>query len=216
VTGYYGGTPRVGQDEYGRGGAPVGAAPAPPGQAGPSDPYVDPYDFSTDPILQKIKAASQQRMADAQARAIRLRGEEDADYADVQRHLAKERVDKPRQLTESLNDQNLFYSGAFGKQQTELATSLLDNEASAQRTHDTRLGGINDWLLGSQRDEESVVGEGEEGAAGRLAERLGDLPIAARKPGPLAGRAVKRIGAPARPLPRFKPPARIVKRGLGF
>jgi hypothetical protein len=161
-------------------------APSAPAPVTPQQPVVDPYDFSADPMLQRIRASLQARLQDAEAAAIRLRSEAELDYGDIQQKLGRERIEKPRALSNALNEQNLFYSGAFGKQQTDLARSLLETEAGAHRTHTGRLGEIETGLLGARRSHEEGSAEAEEEAAERLRERLGDLPMTPSPVSPLA------------------------------
>ncbi len=194
-----------------------GAPGAPGAPAAPAAPAVDPYDYSADPILQQIKALGAQRMADAQAAAIRARATETSDYGDVQARLGREQVEKPRELTENLNKGNLFYSSEFGKQQTSLSRALAENAAGEQRRHQERLAGIDQGVLGVERE---VQGEGisaEEAAAERLRERLGDtqygIPTGGHKPIPGIGGGVKSAlakrlrgkPAPQRPKPGQPP-----------
>ena len=201
--------------------APLPQAPmpgAPPG-APAEQPAVDPYDYSADPILQQIRALGTQRVADAQAEAIRLRAQEAADWTDTQAQLGREQVERPRALTENLNRSNLFYSSEYGKQQSGLARQLAEDAAGAQRAHLGRLSGIESGLTETQRAaaEQGIGAEGE--AAQRMRDRLGDLPLGggpahgtASRPAPrlnaspLAGALAGHVRARLAPRPRARRP----------
>lgn len=192
--------------------------PGQPGQGPPAlgaPPEVDPYDYSGDPVLQRIKAFGAQRLADAQAAAIRARGVAESDYGDVRARLGREQIDRPRALTESLNKGNLFYSSEYGKQQTDLSRNLAENAAAEQRRHQERLAGIDEGVLDVERGIQGESMSAEEAAAERLRERLGDLPVGRQGPRPVPGAgqvrpalASRLRGAPARPRPR--PPRRQI------
>ena len=189
--------------------AQVRARPKPmphagPGAAAPA-PVPDPFDYSADPILQRIRALGQQRGADAEASATRLRQEAELDFSDAQNRLGRDEVEQPKRLTENLNRSNLFYSSEFGKQQGNLATGLLENRAAAGRRHNERLGGIESGLLGARRGIADDDIEAEEGAAGRLRDMLGDLPMQRpqRQPRPQRPQRVPR--PPRLGLPRTPP-----------
>jgi hypothetical protein len=192
-------------------------APTAPGAPGTDFGLADPYDFSGDPMLQRIRALGQARLQDAEAAAINLRRQAELDYGDVQARLGRERVERPRALTNALNQQNLFYSGEFGRQQSNLARSLLENEAGEQRRYQERLGGIESGLLEARRGYEQSGLEAEEEAAERLRERLGDLSFqqqqgaapAARGQLGRALRPVRPVGGIYRQRPRRpRPPQR--------
>lgn len=205
---------------------PGGWGPQMAAQAGQqlgAPPEVDPYDYTTDPVLQRIKAFGAQRLADAQAAAIRARQVAQSDYGDVQARLGREQIERPRALTESLNKSNLFYSTEYGKQQTGLARTLAENAADEQRRHQERLAGIDQGVLDVERGVQGESMSAEEAAAERLRERLGDLPVGRQERRPMPGAGQVRpalaarlggLGGAPRPRPRSRP--RPPRRGIGY
>jgi len=179
-------------------GTPAVGAPGQP-------PEANPYDYSADPILQRIQALGESRFADAQAEAIRLRREAELDYGEVQQRLGRERVEKPRALTENLNQSGLFYSSHFGQEQSNLARSLLENEGVEQRKYQGRLSGIESGLLAARRSADEAGMDAEEEAAARLRERLGDLSLG--RPTAPAVSGIRRA---------VRPPTRAVVRKPGY
>lgn len=168
--------------------------PGPPGAPAP-EPFVDPYDFSADPVLQRIMAIGARRRAEAQAQALAARTGEEADWRDVQARLGRERIERPKALTEDLNRGNLFYSTEFGKQQGALARNLLEQAAGAERSHLERLSEIETAQRGVEEGVEDDIAAAREEAAARLRDRLGDLPIGS------TGQGMRPIrGAPQRSM----------------
>jgi len=225
----------------GRAGVPAPAPAAAPGAA-----PANPYDFSVDPILQRIKAFGEQSVRDAEAEALRYRKQLAIDYGDAdlarslglddatiaaagsnalstRAKLGRERVARPKALDEQLNDRdNLFYSGARIKQQGDLSTALLDQENTARGAVQGRFSDIESALTSARSAAAERNIGGEEDAADRLRERLGDRPYGPAAPGALgpASRAAGRIRAPLpaarRAAGRIRPPAAIARRGIGY
>jgi len=179
-------------------------------------PGVNPFDFSTDPILQRIAALQTMRRQDAQAEATRLRSELDIEFGfgaagdtnpfSVRAKLAEQEQKAPGKLDESLNPSNLFYSSTRDTRQADLSKSLLEARASAEGAYRKRgsdiEGGLRSALLNA--DEEDA--RAREDAAERLRERLGDLPVtAAARAQPGGIRAALRT---IRPQPPRRPPQR--------
>lgn len=203
--------------------------PAAGGVAQAPEELADPFDFSTDPILQRIQALGNRRRAEAQAAAGAARRQAEADWTDVQARLGREQVERPKALTENLNKGNLFYSSEFGKQQSDLARSLVEEAGAAQSAHQRRLGDIEAGLRDEEEDIESDLIGAQESAADRLRERLGDLPLGGQRR-PLGGAPRSRVagmlqqraaqGAPRMPglsaggLARRRPRARPRLGGL--
>lgn len=194
-----------------------------PGQqqgVNPGEPMQDPYDFSADPVLQRIMAMGERRRAEAQASALAARNTEEADWRDVQARLGREQVERPKALTENLNKGNLFYSSEFGTQQGNLARSLLEDAASAQRTHLGRLSDIESGQRGIEEGVEEDIASARESAAERMRERLGDLPLGGNGQGirpargaPATSRIAGMLGqhfgqGAARPVAQPRPTAR--------
>lgn len=162
--------------------APPAGAPAPPGGDGFQN-AVDPYDYSADPILQQIRALGVQRMADAQAAAIRERATAEADWADTQASDTRDQTRMPRALIDSLSSHNLGYSSAGNTQQTDLARSLTEGAAAHQRAYQEQLSGIQGHLTDTERDVAAGNVSAEQDAAQRLQDRIGDTPVGYQGPG---------------------------------
>lgn len=199
----------------------LGAGPG-GGGGGLGAPEADPYDYSADPLLQRMRAFGAQRLAEAQAAAIRARQVAESDYGNVQARLGRERVERPKALTESLNKGNLFYSSEFGKQQTDLSRVLAESAAEEQRRHQERLTGIEQGVLDVGREVEGENMSAEEAAAARLQERLGDQQFQQPQPRPVAGPVARALRGrtqgfrPGRPAPRPRPRPRPRRPGGGY
>lgn len=182
---------------------PPGAVLAPPEQA------VNPYDYSADAGYQRVRAIGERDVGNAQADALAQQKQLAIDQGDpslapdeqtaaaaranpfsVMAQLAKHRAEDPRALTEADNSQNLFYSGAAAKHQSDLVRSLLQQETDANSSARARMSDIQGGLLQARQSAADQTSQAQEEAAGRLRDRLGDLPV-----GPQGNAAP---GAPAR------------------
>lgn len=204
---------------------------APPAQP-PQDPQstADPYNYESDPVLQRTRALGQRTIAEAEADALRQRRQLALDYGDAQaaRELglseadiaaakanpfsvrakqAKAAHDQPMALDENLNKGNLYYSSARGTQQTNLATALLEDQSNAARGFQTSAGGISSDLLAARRGVEEGNWTAEQAAAARRQASVGDLNYAqpAAPHGRTAAHAQRSIG---HALGRLRPPRR--------
>lgn len=154
------------------------------------------YDFSADPILQTIQGQSQQRQAEAEASALAARKQLAIDFGDPslapdeatrQAALAnpfsrralfeKQAAEQPKQLTQQLSQQNLGYSSAGAKQQSDLATQLLGEQAAMQGEARGRLSDIDQQRRGTLSGIQDALVQAQQDAAGRLRDRLGDLSV---------------------------------------
>lgn len=152
------------------GGAPApqtGGAPNTPAPGAPVAPVA--YDINTDPALQTVNALT--GMSDEQARAQALKQKQDAllGYGDphlVQAllgdstlaqaaganptsqlaQLGHQRDTNTHNLTESLNKENLLYSGARVNQENEAAQQYQNALASAASGVNQGIGGIDSQL----------------------------------------------------------------------
>jgi hypothetical protein len=209
--------------------SPPAAQYSPGGGAGGTPdvpPEHDPFDLSADPILQRIRALSQRGRADAQAEAQRLISQLAIEYGDeeaggaaaaanpfsIKKKLAEARVKEPRQLIESLNKENLFYSSTKDIKENDLLKDLLGRETSASNAYRGARGDISEnlrrALLGYDESDAEALGGAEE----RLRDRYGDLPIrrnrGANPPTNLGGLVGGLIGGSPRPGVRPRPPKR--------
>lgn len=204
------------------------------GQPDPSDPGAgapgqieDPYNFESDPALQRIIALGQRRTAEAEARALARRKQLAIEFGDEsladdeatklaarnnpfsrRAQFEKAAREEPKALTENLNQGNLFYSSEFGKRQSDLAQNLLARQQAMQMEARGGVSDIDDELRGVREGVEETIFGAREDAADRMRERLGDLPM--RRPGfqirPGAGRPAPMIGFGRRPGPRRPKP----------
>jgi hypothetical protein len=201
------------------------AAPA------PVQPPPNPYDFSSDPLYQRIMALGEQRTEQANAAALSARTQDVIDYGDpdlarslglgdaaataaarnpfsVLAGLARNEKAAPAALDESLNKQNLFYSGARGKQQSDLAMSLGQNRYNAWQANTGRLTGITNTLTGSLNAIADQESQAAQDAATRRQQQLGDLPV-----GPTAANPLRAGVVPAGPpLSQASPVATALRR----
>lgn len=151
----------------------------------------DPFDFSADPILQRIKAISQRGRAEAAAEAERLTQQLAIEYGDeeaggaaaaanpfsIRKKLEKARVDEPKALLNNLNESNLFYSGHRQTRERDLMTDLLGRETAASNAYRGARGDISASLREALMSADEREAGGSEEAAMRLQERLGDLDV---------------------------------------
>ena len=126
--------------------------------------------YESDPVLARIRALNSQSVGDAEANATALRKQAviDTGLTDVGREiglddstlqaaaanplsvsatLQREAALRGQQLDESLNAQNLFYSGYRGTQLAQLAQSQLEEQANLARDLRSALGGIDQGVL---------------------------------------------------------------------
>lgn len=173
-----------------------GAGGAPGGQ-----PAVDPYNFDADPVYQRVIAANQRRVQEAQANSLAARKQLAIDSGDeslapdeatrqaarnnpfsLAAQFAKHAREQPRALTEQDNANNLFYSSAAGQHQSELAQQLLAEQAGNQAQTRGRLSDIESALRGEQQGAESDLLDAQQAAADRRQQQLGDLPVGQTQP----------------------------------
>ena len=166
------------------------------GQAPTVQGATDPYDFSADPILQRVQALGARRTAEAEAAALAARRQLAIDTGDVslapdeetrqqalnnpfsvRAQFEKKAHDQPLQLAGQLSQQNLGYSSAGATQQSNLATSLLGEQASNQATERQALSGIEEALRQAREGAQNDITAAQEDAAARLQQRLGDTPV---------------------------------------
>jgi hypothetical protein len=182
----------------------------PPGGGGgagaPASPDVNPYDYSADAGYQRVRAIGQRDVGDAEAQALAARKQLAIDQGDpslapdaqtaaaasanpfsIMAGLAKHRAEDPRALTEADNSQNLFYSGAAAKHQSDLVRSLLESETNARAQGRSAASQIDSGLLQARQGAADQTAQAQEEAAGRLRDRLGDLPVGPQH-APSAGR----------------------------
>jgi hypothetical protein len=129
--------------------------------------------YESDPVLARIKALGAQSVGNAQSEAAKLRKQAilDTGLTDVGREigvdentltaasgnptsllaqLARESQQRSRDLDESLNQENLFWSGARANRLGELATGRAEAEAALTRDLRNALAGIDSGLLSAQ------------------------------------------------------------------
>jgi hypothetical protein len=178
----------------------------PPGAGAPAPgaPAVNPYDYSADPAYQRIRALGQRDVGDAEAQALAARKQLAIDQGDpslapdeqtaaaaranpfsIMAGLAKHRAEDPRALIEADNSQNLFYSSTAAKHQSDLVRSLLESETNARAQGRSAASQIGAGLLRARQGAADQLGQAQEEAAGRLRERLGDLPVGAQQVQPV-------------------------------
>jgi hypothetical protein len=160
---------------------------------------VDQFDYNTDPILQRIRAFGLESRQNAEAEAQRARAQLDIQYGlgeagaqnpfSTRAKLAEARVREPKALRESLNEANLFYSGARGVRETDLQRSLLEREAAAEGQYQQAQSGISSALRSSLLAATQREQEGEESAAARRTKTLGELDV---RPKPPIARVLRR------------------------
>jgi hypothetical protein len=186
-----------------------GMTPGPLATALPPPVPVNIYDYTSDPLYQRTLALGQQRTEQANAAALRAQTQSLIDYGDpdlvrslglgediaaaaaqnpfsIMAQLRKGEHDRPIALDESLNKQNLFYSGHRGLAQSDLAQSLGQERYGAGQREQGTLTGIENTRLGALSTVADQNEAAAEAAAGRTQARLGDLP----PPRPLAPAAI--------------------------
>jgi hypothetical protein len=123
----------------------------------------------------------------------------------VRAKLAEAKVREPKALRESLNEANLFYSGARGVRETDLQRSLLERETGAEAKYQEAQSGISgalrDALLAATQREQEAEAE----AAERRQEELGELDV---RPKPPVVRALRRPVRRVLRRPPYRRPGR--------
>lgn len=131
--------------------------------------------YESDPTLARIKALGQQNVGNAETEAAALRKQAviDTGLADVGQEigldaatiqaarenplsvaarLAREQALRTQQLDESLNQQNLFYSGHRGTQLGNLGMDALAEQNQLVRDLRSALGGIDSGVLEARQN----------------------------------------------------------------
>lgn len=166
------------------------------GGGGAAGQTVNPYDYSGDATYQRIHGLNERNTASAEATALERRKQlaieqgdpslaPDAETAaaasanpfSVMAHLAKRRAEEPRALTEADNSQNLFYSGAAAKHQSDLVRSLLESETNARSDARSRVSAIDADLASARQSAADEDVQAQEEAAARRRDQLGDTPV---------------------------------------
>ena len=208
-----------------------GAAPQLPSAAGQGiqvQGAVDPYDFSADPILQRVQALGERRSAEAEAQALAARRElaissgDESLAPDEETRLAahnnpfstaalfaRKAAEEPKALVAGLSKQNLGYGSEGAKQQSNLATALLGEQASNQAATRGHLSDINAALLSAQQGVQNDITDAQGAAADRLQTRIGDTPVGYQGPGSATpihgvGGIASGLGAILRGRPRVR------------
>lgn len=192
----------------------------------PVNPTID-VNYESDPVLARIRALGQQNVANAESEAAALRKQAviDTGLADVgaelgldaatlqaarenplsvAARLANEARLRESQLNESLNQQNLFFSGHRGTQLGELARSQMAEQADLTRDLRAALGGIDQGVLEARQ----AASLDEQGAMEAAAEAMRQQSFENALLDALAGTAVSDQEAPlwGYPEPIYEPP----------
>lgn len=165
------------------------AAPAPATSSG-----APLYDYTTDPILQQVQAASAQSVADAQAAALSQQKQLAIQYGDaalanslgdsataaaaaanpysVYGQLAYQQPLDEQALDENLNKSNLYYSGARVNQQGALANQYGQTRAADAGQEQSALGQIQQTQLAAQLAANQSVQQAQSDAYNRYLQQL--------------------------------------------
>lgn len=157
------------------------AAPK-PGPTAPRTPVGSPYDVNADPVLAQIRALTGRQRGDLQAGATNARTQLGIQYGDenlarqyggdsyaqaahdnpfsVAAELARSYKQGGQQIDESLNQDNLFYSGTRAKALGEHAFDYQRQTAQAEAEKQQRLSQIAAELAGqfSGLDQQDITG----------------------------------------------------------
>jgi hypothetical protein len=197
-----------------RAAGPAAAPPPAPGAPPTPTPAYDPYDFSSDPLYQNAVGIYNKTTGEANDEALaalkklaidygdpdfaRSLGLDDATIAAAASNpfsaVAQEKLNaanKPRQLDEGLNTQNLYYGSARTQQQSDLTRSLLAAQHTDQENAGTGATAIKGNLAKSLLAAQGGLVSAGQDAAGRRQTQLGDLPV--------GGAGASTPGAPASP-----------------
>ena len=207
-----------------------GAAPGAPPAGNPS------FDYSSDPILQKIKAISGQSRDNARAEAGNLRRQTAIDFGDegIARQVGDEstvaaaagnpfsylaRLNRDGQEATRQTEQNyggnLFFSGARGNALGQLGQNLIERQADVTGQGRARLGEIEANLLAAEQFASAQEMQAEEDAAQRAIEQalaIGAVPTVA--PGEAAVLDPGGYGAPDPVASVIAPPQGNADPGL--
>lgn len=166
------------------------------GQGGQSaqPPQTDPsmFDYSADPILQRIRALAQQHIAAAEAAATAARSQQLIRYgfapelaglydsgtrgaaaANPNSTLAvlqRSHEARSRNITNADNARNLFYSSTYGQHLGQEGQQYLGEQQSAADRLQQALGGISEGLAGARSTEQDRIAQAEEDAYQRALE----------------------------------------------
>lgn len=166
---------------------PTQPAPPPAAAPPPAPGAADPYDFSSDPILQRIQAYDTQARANAQASADAARNQLAIAFGDasgitgdsatgkaaaanpfsVLANLKRGYDQTVHQHDEALNNDNLFYSGARVNQLQQDATGYQQQQYSARQQALAALGGIQNSLAQALSGADQADMQGQQDAYGR-------------------------------------------------
>lgn len=162
----------------------------------PQQPGASPYDASADPILQQIRALTGKQRGDLESGARKGRTQLAIEYGDeslarqyggdsfaqaardnpfsVAAELARSYQRGGREIDESYNQDNLFYSGARGQALTDLAFDYQRRSARAESEKQQRLSAITaelaQALAGLDREEIDALGAANSRALERALE----------------------------------------------
>lgn len=151
---------------------------------------VDPYDYSADPILNKIKAGTAKARVDAQSAKVAALQDEAIRFGDgsdlndptvaaeaagnpfsVLAALKRDYDNTVHDHGETLNQNNLWYSGAHAKQLADDALGYQGQEYQARSAHNATVGGIGSALATALSGADSADIGAETDAAGRATAR---------------------------------------------
>lgn len=187
--------------------------------------------YESDPVLAKIKALGQQSVGNAQTEAAKLRKQAiiDTGLADVGAEIGldagtlqaarenplsvaariqRESALRNAQLDESLNQQNLFYSGYRGTQLGNLGRDVMEEQANLSRDLRAALGGIDQGVLDAQseataREQEAISNAAAAAQAAAQQQAFMEALLSVTAPETAGG------GAPFDPMDELVDPSRL-------